>query len=266
MDPIISSSIAAVCYTLCSIYQARHLLLGKVINEKLLIGLASAAITAHSISVYHLIFTQQGLNLGFFRVPSLIFWLISALLVISSLKKPVENLFIPLFALTAISIVTPLIVDSPYHAINHLSRTETAHILLSILAYSVFTIAAVHALVLAYQDRQIKQKHTRSILHALPPLETMEQLLFQMIWLGVILLTMSIITGFIFLEDMFMQKVVHKTVFSICAWLIFSILLWGHHFKGWRGSTALKWTITGFISLMLAFFGTKFVLELILHR
>ncbi len=227
-------------------------------------GLASAAITAHAISVYHLIFTPVGLHLGFFRVPSLIFWLIAAILIVSSLKKPIQNLFIPLFTLAPIAIVIPLVVDSPYQPLANVSSAVSAHILMSIMAYSIFTIAAVQALILAYQDRQLKHHNTKAILRALPPLQSMEQLLFQILWIGVILLTLSIATGFIFLENMFVQKVAHKTIFSLSAWCIFSTLLWGHHVKGWRGNVALKWTLTGFMVLMLAFFGTKFVLELLL--
>lgn len=264
MDPLFSSIVAIFCYLACSVRQAQHVFLGKTGNSRLVLGLASAAISSHAVSVYHLIITPDGLNLGFFQVPSLIFWLISALLVISSLKKPIENLFVPLFALTAIAISIPLFIESPYQPIKDLSNEVTAHILLSILAFSVFTIAAAHSIVLAYQDKQIKQHNTRSVIQALPPLQTMELLLFEMIWLGLILLTFSIISGFLFLDDLFAQHLAHKTIFSLCTWAIFSTLLWGHYRWGWRGSKALKWTLTGFFVLILAFFGTKFVLELML--
>lgn len=264
MVPLIFSLVAIACYLVCSSYQARSILLRKRVDSKLVMGLAGAAITAHTIDLSHLIFTQQGVNLGFFRVPSLIFWLISSLLFFSSIKKPIENLFVPVFALTAIAIIVSISFDTPYTPIKDLSIEVTTHILLSILAYSVFTVAAIQAVILAYQDRQLKQRHTRSIIHALPPLQTMENLLFEMILSGVILLSLSILSGFLFLEDLFAQHVAHKTVFSICAWGIFTTLLWGHYRWGWRGTTALKWTLAGFIALMLAFFGTKFVLELLL--
>jgi ABC-type uncharacterized transport system permease subunit len=93
----------------------------------------------------------------------------------------------------------------------------------------------------------------------------MEALLFELLWCGEILLTIAIITGFIFLDDLFAQHLVHKTVFTLLAWCIYAILLWGRHAKGWRGNTALRWTLGGFCLLMLAYFGSKFVLEVLLQ-
>ena len=93
----------------------------------------------------------------------------------------------------------------------------------------------------------------------------MESLLFQMIATGFALLTLALVTGFLFLEDIFAQHLVHKTTLSIIAWFVFGILLWGRWRFGWRGQTALRWTIGGFIFLMLAYFGSKFVLELVLN-
>ena len=100
----------------------------------------------------------------------------------------------------------------------------------------------------------------------LPPLQTMESLMFQMVAIGFTLLTLALVTGFLFLEDIFAQHLVHKTVLSIIAWVVFGILLWGRWRFGWRGRVAIRWTIGGFIFLMLAYFGSKFVLELILNR
>jgi ABC-type uncharacterized transport system permease subunit len=94
----------------------------------------------------------------------------------------------------------------------------------------------------------------------------MESMLFEVIWFGLILLTFSILSGIVFLEDIFAQHLVHKTALSIAAWLMFTVLLWGHHQLGWRSKTAVRWTLGGFAILMLGYFGSKLVLELILHR
>ena len=121
-------------------------------------------------------------------------------------------------------------------------------------------------MLLALQDRQLRKKRPIRIMHALPPLETMETLLFQIIGIGFFLLSLSLMSGLMFLEDIFAQHLVHKTVLSIVAWLVFAILLWGRWHFGWRGRKAIAWTLGGFVALMLAYFGTKIVLELILHR
>ncbi len=92
----------------------------------------------------------------------------------------------------------------------------------------------------------------------------MESLLFHVIWAGQITLTVSILSGFVFIQDMFAQSLVHKTALSIVAWLIYSVLLFGRHQQGWRGSYAIRWTLAGFCTLMMAYFGSKLVIELIL--
>jgi ABC-type uncharacterized transport system permease subunit len=153
---------------------------------------------------------------------------------------------------------------------HYLSQTLTAglefHILISILAYSLLSIAMVQALLLYIQDAHLHNKHPGGFIRSLPPLQTMETMLFRMIGLGFIVLSISLLSGFIFMENMFAQHLVHKTILSIIAWLLFSILLWGRWQFGWRGRTAIRWAMSGFIALMLAYFGSKFVVELILHR
>ena len=119
---------------------------------------------------------------------------------------------------------------------------------------------------MAVQERHLRSKRFDGVFKYLPPLQTMETLLFEMIWLGFITLTVAILTGFTFLHDMFAQHLAHKTILSIIAWAIFAILLFGRHRWGWRGVTATKWTLVGFSALMLAYFGSKFVLEVILSE
>jgi len=97
-------------------------------------------------------------------------------------------------------------------------------------------------------------------------LQTMEALLFQMLAAGFVMQSLSLATGFMFVEDLFAQHLVHKTVLSILAWFVFAILLWGRWRYGWRGKTAIRWTLGGFVSLLLAYLGSKMVLELVLGR
>jgi len=118
--------------------------------------------------------------------------------------------------------------------------------------------------VLSVQNSFLHKHQPGGLIRLLPPLKTMETLLFDAIIIGFICLSLSLVSGMIFLENMFAQHLAHKTILSILAWLVFAILLAGRWLAGWRGRTAIRWTLGGFISLMLAYFGSKFVLEVIL--
>ena len=139
-----------------------------------------------------------------------------------------------------------------------------AHVLLSLLAYSMLLLASFQALLLSHQNMRLHTHQTSGLMRALPSLEDMEYLLFRFISIGVVLLTFSLISGFLYLDDLFAQRVAHKTILSLVAWVVFSTLLFGRWKYGWRGRKAVRWTITGFILLMVAFFGTKFIQEFIL--
>ncbi|MDX1799710.1 MAG: cytochrome c biogenesis protein CcsA, partial [Marinobacter sp.] len=116
------------------------------------------------------------------------------------------------------------------------------------------------------QNRQLKQNYNSLLVRNLPPLQTMESLLFELVWAGVILLVLAITTGALFVNDLFAQHLVHKTVFSLVSLVVFVALLIGRYTQGWRGITASRWTLAGCLLLMIGFYGSKFVLELIFHK
>jgi ABC-type uncharacterized transport system permease subunit len=224
------------------------------------------SVILHILTLNYSVFPNQALQLGFFSVSSLIFCVISITSCLSIIRKlPIESLLLMLIPCATLSIIVaqwPPTSDDKIITDSGL----ISHIVLSILAYSIITIAALQALALAAQESILRKHSFNTVFQFLPPLQTMEKLLFEMIWLGFALLSLSITSGFIFLDDMFAQHVAHKTILSIIAWVIFGTLLYGRIAKGWRGITATKWTISGFIALMLAYFGSKFVLEIILQR
>jgi ABC-type uncharacterized transport system permease subunit len=141
-----------------------------------------------------------------------------------------------------------------------------SHIILSIMAYSVLSIAAFQAVLLMVQDYQLKHKHMTGIMRVLPPLQTMDRLLFDRISIGTLLLSLAIVSGFLFLDDLCAQHLVHQTAFTLMAWVVYSALLIGHWRLGWRGNVASKWTLVGTGLLVLGFFGSKLVFEIILKR
>ena len=231
------------------------------LDQPILIALT--AILVHAFLLYPEVFTPGGLNLGFVYAASLIALTSAVLLTISALFQPVGNLGIALFPVAAATIVLLLAYPNG-HLLTGASWQLQVHILCSLLAYSILGLAVFQAILLSIQDRHLRNRQPGGFIRALPPLAVMESLLFQMIATGFALLTLALVTGFLFLEDIFAQHLVHKTTLSIIAWVVFGILLWGRWRFGWRGRTALRWTIGGFIFLMLAYFGSKFVLELIL--
>ncbi len=230
----------------------------------LALALGFLGVALHSIPLYQNMMSPDGVNMGIFNAFSLISWTITLLLLISSLSKPIENLAIVAMPATAIAVF----LDSRYQSVHFLtdqySSGLTIHIMVSMLAYSLFALASVQAILMAVQDHHLHHRHPGGFIRALPPLQTMESLLFEMIAVGFVLLSLALLSGFSFLENMFEQRQVHKTVLSLIAWIVFGTLLWGRYRFGWRGQKALIWTLSGFVVLMLAYFGSKVVIELIL--
>lgn len=220
----------------------------------------------HGVLLHQSIYIPDGLNLSFFNMLSIMGWVIALLLLITAWKKPVENLGIAALPFSALTLVAQEVFKVSHVNLTQVSAGMEAHILLSILSYSLLSLAVVQALLLALQDHHLRHRQPGGFIRALPPLETMESLLFQMIGLGYVLLTLSLLTGVTFIEDIFAQHLVHKTALSFLSWAVFAILLWGRWQFGWRGRIAIRWTLSGFVFLMLAYFGSKLVLELILSR
>ena len=227
---------------------------------------AAAAIIFHALALHSIIFTAQGIDIGFFSALSFTAWLMATLLVIASFSLPIACLGLLVYPFALVTLLLRAFSEQQLLLTDKLASGLETHILFSLLAYSLLSIAVAQAILLAIQDKYLHNKHPSGFLHSLPSLETMEIMLFRIIGLGVIALSVSLLSGFVYLEDMFAQHLVHKTILSLIAWLVFVILLWGHYKFGWRGKTAIKWSISGFTLLMLAYFGSKFVIELVLQQ
>jgi ABC-type uncharacterized transport system permease subunit len=223
------------------------------------------ALLFHAGILYQNIITIGGLNLGFFNALSLMSWAVSLIIMVTALKKPLENLALVIFPMTCLALVLEIIFQSTRILPDTAPVGLRIHVLFSVFAYSLLTMAALQSILLALQDRQISNKRPSSIMR-LPPLQLMENLLIQIIVVGFFILSLSLATGLMFVKDIFAQHLIHKTVLSILAWIVFGIVIWGRWARGWRGKKIIRWTIGGFIALMLAYFGSKLVLELILQR
>jgi len=229
---------------------------------------AAAAVLLHSIALYALTVTPLGLDLGFFNALALAGWLAAIIgLGLAGLLKPgFDSLGVVLFPLAGIGVLLAELLPADVLLLTSQSWPLYTHILVSLLAYGLLSVAALQALVLALQDHRLRGGAAGGVLSALPPLQDMERLLFRLIAAGFALLTVALLTGLLFVHNLMAQHLVHKTVLSILAWFLFAILLWGRWRFGWRGRTAIRWTLGGFAALLLAYFGSKLVQELILGR
>ena len=222
----------------------------------------------HGYTLYQSVFSGVGLNFGVGSAVSSIVWLTATIYWLSGFFYRLESLQTLVAPVAAVAVLLPLVFPS----LRPLANTEfpafKAHISIAMLAYSLFTIAALHALLMAVVERRLHHPAMPSVLTNLPPLLAMEKLLFRVIWVGFILLTLTLISGIVFSEEVFGQplKFTHKTLFGIVSWCVFAGLLVGRQFYGWRGRIAIRWTLAGFFILLLAYLGSKFVLEVILRR
>lgn len=265
MSATLAGLAAALLYTIASILLGLKLVRREKPATSVILVLGGLALPLHLVAVHSQIYQPGGLDLGLFHIISLVGWLIATLALGMSLYKPVISIAVVAFPLAVLGLGLSLLIPSRYPLINDLSPGAESHILLSIVAYSVLTIAAAQAVLVAIQDRQLRS-HKRGLMHALPPLQTMESLLFSLIGTGFVLLTLAMASGFMTLDDLFGQHVAHKTLLTVAAWLVFAVLLAGRHWMGWRGPTAIRFTLWGFGLLLLGFYGSKLVLELILQR
>jgi ABC-type uncharacterized transport system permease subunit len=210
----------------------------------------------------------EGMRFGFAAALSMITWLAVVLYWIESFYARMEGLQMLGLPLAAVCALLPWALPGQHILTNAGSLTFRLHFLMAMLAYSLFTLAALHAILMAVTEQRLHRGRLTPLFAGLPPLLTMEALLFRLIHIAFGLLTLTLISGVGFSEHLFGKALTlnHKTVFAVLSWLIFGALLVGRHRHGWRGRTALRWTLAGFAVLLLAYVGSRFVLEVILGR
>jgi ABC-type uncharacterized transport system permease subunit len=222
----------------------------------------------HGFVLYLELFGKAELRFGFAQALSVMTWLGVALYWVESLfysLDGMEPLVLPLAAVAApLPALFPGLASSTAHA-N--AAAFKVHLALAMIAYSLFMIALLHATLMAVAERQLHRRNTLAAMN-LPPLLTLEKLLFRVIGAAFVFLTLTLATGILFSEALFGRalRADHKTVFAILSWLTFGLLLSGRRLYGWRGRTALRWTLTGFVMLLFAYVGSRFVLEVVLQR
>ena len=222
----------------------------------------------HAVLIARTMFAPDGLHLGVGNAVSAILWLTVLIYWAGNFFYRLDGLQSLVLPVAAVAALLPAVLPS----VRPLPNTELVvfkiHLLIAMLAYSLFTIASLHVLLMALLERRLHHGGLPRVLQGLPPLLAMETLLFRIIWAGFILLTATLATGVLYSEELFGKaaRFNHKTVFGVLSWVIFAALLGGRHVYGWRGRVAVRWTLAGFLTLVLAYIGSKFVLEVILGR
>ena len=221
----------------------------------------------HGWLLYRGIF-DQGLRFGFAQALSAMMFIGVALYWVESLFYNLEGMLPLALPLAAGAVALPALFPGIASTGAHAAAAEfKLHLALAMIAYGLFVIALLHAALMSFAERHLHLKGTVAFPN-LPPLLTLETLLFRMIGAGFVFLTLTLATGIAFSETLFGRawRFEHKTVFAVLSWLIFAWLLAGRWRYGWRGRTALRWTLGGFDMLLLAYVGSRFVLEVLLGR
>jgi len=236
-----------------------------------------APLLVHSWLLYQDLFAAAQFRFGFGYALSCMLWLGVLIYWLESLFVKLEGLQPLVLGLAALCTPLPALFPGMVTPAYTHSLPFRLHTVLAMLAYSLFTIAALHAVLMTIVERRLHVHRSGGAqgsgplagpLAVLPPLLALESLLFRLITMGFILLTLTLGTGMFNSEEIFGRPIpfTHKTLFAVISWFIFAALLAGRHFQGWRGRTALRWTLAGFGTLLLAYVGSRFVLEVILGR
>ncbi|OGQ58959.1 MAG: ABC transporter permease [Deltaproteobacteria bacterium RIFCSPLOWO2_02_FULL_53_8] len=229
----------------------------------------------HGAALWADVIASGSLRLGFAVMLSATLWVSVAAYWLENRNFALDGLRVLMLPCAAVAVILPVLFPGNVVPLIGKSALFPWHIAVAILAYSTLTIAAFHAVLMVLQESKLHTRPSASqsgwfaaAIDRLPALLTMEKLLFRLIGFGFILLTLTVLSGVIFSEELFGKafKWDHKTIFTMLSWALFGLLLAGRKWRGWRGKTALSFTLTGFATLLLAYVGSRFVLEVVLHR
>lgn len=275
---IVFHLLAALAYAVLAISLWRPLTKGgeKVVTGHVRRVCLAGAIVLHGIGLNQAILLPDSLHLGWALALSAAVWLGMLVFWVQSLLMPIDGLLLILLPACALITAVAALFPGGHHVAHAASDWLRIHLLIAFTAYGLITVAALQAMLMTALDRQLHRPvapaATRSTLdralESMPPLLVQEVLLFRLIYTGFAILTLTVITGAV-VSLVFTGKLVpmdHKTIFTLLSWLIFAGLLIGRYTRGWRGRIALRWTLVGFAFLLLAYTGSRFVIDVILQR
>jgi ABC-type uncharacterized transport system permease subunit len=207
----------------------------------------------------------MGQNMSMLNVASLVGWIISVTMLLASFKLPNTILLPVVYSFTGLIVLLSGLIPSAHVIQLSVKPSLLIHIGLALFAYACLAIASLYAVQLSYINFRLKEKNASLLHSSLPPLMAVENILFKLLLVGTVLLTLSLVSGFMYLDNMFGKEQLHKTVLSLLAWGLYCVILMGHSLFGWRGKPVIWSTIIGGVLLTLAYFGSRFVREVILN-
>ena len=207
----------------------------------------------------------MGQNMSMLNVASLVGWIISVTMLLASFKLPNTILLPVVYSFTGLIVLLSGLIPSAHVIQLSVKPSLLIHISLALFAYACLAIASLYAVQLSYINFRLKEKNASLLHSSLPPLMAVENILFKLLLVGTVLLTLSLASGFMFWDNMFGKEQAHKTVLSLLAWGLYSVILMGHSLFGWRGKPVIWSTIINGVLLPLAYFGSRFVKEVILN-
>jgi len=256
---------AAVLYAVCAFLPTR---LGTLIS-----AVTAGAWLVHGAALWLDMMAPGTVRIGFALMISAALWVSVAAYWVENRNFALDGLRRLVMPCACAAAMLPAVFPGSVLQLDGKAPALGWHIAVAILAYSILTIAAFHAVLMALQYSRLHAPTASkgwfsSGLDQLPALMTMEKLLFRLIWIGFVLLSLTVLSGIVFSEQLFgtALKWDHKNIFTLLSWLLFAALLAGRRWRGWRGKTALRFTVAGFATLVLAYVGSRFVLEVVLHR
>jgi ABC-type uncharacterized transport system permease subunit len=213
---------------------------------------------------------------GFAKALSAMSWIGLAVVWLEGRRFSLEALRLLLLPLAILSVLLPLAF--PGVELGEIAQRPLflPHLLAGTLAYGVLLLGALDAVLMLWVRKDLHRTHAQRersgfvarVIDRLPPLLVLERMLFNLIRTGFVLLLLTTLSGMLFSEEVFGRpfRFEHKTVFSLLSLGFFGVLLVGRATHGWRGRIAMRFTLWGFLILLLAYVGTHFVLEVVLRR
>lgn len=253
---ILLNTLTVMFYTGAAALQYGALRRPQTHSKLLAFSAGFCAVLFHAVMLYHWIDVGHGQDLNVLNMFSLVAWLVALLLIVMSLAKPVENLSLFIFPMAALSILVAVAVPGNHVIDTAKDPRQLVHILLSVMSFGVFFLATAQSIILAIQERRLRDKQASGIWLKLPALDTMEAILYQLILLGFIVLTVLLVTSFYFYHHVLWQRFLQKSILACLAWIVFAALLVAHKFWGWHGRKSAYGTLLGICLLLLTYFSS----------